>query len=162
MNEVVEALARLLAPILVFTAEEAWEHAGRKGSVHEQDFPAPDERFASREATGTVSQLIELREVIQTAIESQVQAKAFNKNNEAAVELTLPAGHALWDLLSDREFFTEFFIISDLELIEGEEITAKASKTTYSMCPRCRRYEPLSAETGLCSRCEEVMSNAAP
>ena len=162
MNEVVEALARLLAPILVFTAEEAWEHAGQKGSVHEQDFPVPDERFATREATGTVSQLLELREVIQTAIESQVQAKAFNKNNEAAVELTLPAGHALWDLLSDREFFTEFFIISDLNLIEGEEISAKAAKTTYSMCPRCRRYEPLGAETGLCSRCEEVMSSAAP
>ena len=168
MNNVVEALARLLAPILVFTAEEAWEHAGREGSVHEQDFPVPDDRFAGKEATTEVNQLLELREVIQNGIESQVQAKVFNKNNEAAVELTLPAGHGLSGLLGDREFATEFFIISDLKLAEGEGVSASASRTNHPMCPRCRRYEPPATEqsvegdgTGLCGRCEEVLSGAA-
>jgi isoleucyl-tRNA synthetase len=165
MNNVVDVLTRLLAPILVFTAEEAWEHAGREGSVHEQDFPVPDQRFAGREATGEVGQLLELREVIQNAIEPEVQAKVFNKNNEAAVELTLPSDHELRGLLGDRDFFTEFFIISDLKLVEGDRISAKARKTEYPMCPRCRRYEPLpstssSGGEGLCRRCEEVMSSA--
>ena len=167
MNNVVDALARLLAPILVFTAEEAWEHAGREGSVHEQDFPVPDERFSGKEATTEVNQLLELREVIQNAIESQVQAKVFNKNNEAAVELALPAGHGLCGLLGDREFATEFFILSDLKLAEGEGVSASASRTDHPMCPRCRRYEPPAAGqsveedgTGLCGRCEEVLSGA--
>ena len=161
MNSVVDVLTRLLAPILAFTAEEAWEHAGREGSVHEQDFPAPDERFDGREATDEVDKLLDLREVIQNAIEVEVQAKVFNKNNEAAVELTLPADHELRELLSDRDFFTEFFIISDLKLVEGDRISAKAKKTEYPMCPRCRRYEPPAAtgEEGLCRRCEEVMSS---
>lgn len=157
MNAVVEALAKLLAPILAYTAEEAWEHSGREGSVHEQDFPVPDERFAGREATGEVDQLLELRGIIQTSIETQVQAKAFNKNNEAAVELTLPAGHALRSQLEDRDFATEFFIISDLKLVEGPEVSATARKTEYLMCPRCRRYEPLEEESGLCARCGEVL-----
>lgn len=168
MNNVVEALTRLLAPILVFTAEEAWEHAGREGSVHEQDFPVADERFSGKEATMEVNQLLELREVIQNAIESQVQAKAFNKNNEAAVELALPAGHGLRGLLGGRAFATEFFIISDLKLVEGEGVSASASRTDHPMCPRCRRYEPPATvqsvegdATGLCGRCEEVLSGAA-
>lgn len=163
MNNVVEALTRLLAPILVYTAEEAWEHAGRRGSVHEQDFPVPDERFAGKEATEEVNQLLELREVIQNAIESQVQAKAFNKNNEASVELSLPAAHGLRGLLGDREFATEFFIISDLKLGENEEVSAEACRTEHPMCPRCRRYEPpATGESGdgaeLCIRCAEVLS----
>ena len=33
--EVFDSLVRLLAPIIAYTAEEAWEHAGREGSVHE-------------------------------------------------------------------------------------------------------------------------------
>ena len=173
MNNVVDALARLLAPILVFTAEEAWEHAGREGSVHEQDFPVPDERFSGKEATAEVSfgesedELPEANVVIQNAIESQVQAKVFNKNNEAAVELALPAGHGLCGLLGDREFATEFFILSDLKLAEGEGVSASASRTDHPMCPRCRRYEPPAAgqsveedRTGLCGRCEEVLSGA--
>tara|TARA_B100000963_G_scaffold284102_1_gene252835 strand:- start:356 stop:1357 length:1002 start_codon:yes stop_codon:yes gene_type:complete len=165
MNSVVDVLTRLLAPILAFTAEEAWEHAGREGSVHEQDFPVPDQRFDGREATDKVDKLIELREVIQNAIEPEVQAKLFNKNNEAAVELTLPAEHELRGLLNDRDFFTEFFIISDLELNEGDKISAKAKKTEHPMCPRCRRYEPLAStgapeKGGLCRRCEEVISSA--
>ena len=163
MNNVVEALTRLLAPILVYTAEEAWEHAGRGGSVHEQDFPVPDERFAGKEATEEVNQLLELREVIQNAIEAQVQAKAFNKNNEASVELSLPAAHGLRGLLGDREFATEFFIISDLKLGESEGVSAEACRTEHPMCPRCRRYEPpATGESGdgaeLCIRCAEVLS----
>ena len=33
MREIFEALTRLLAPILVFTAEEAWGYLGGGGSV---------------------------------------------------------------------------------------------------------------------------------
>jgi isoleucyl-tRNA synthetase len=160
MNEVFEALVKLLAPILAFTAEEAWEHAGREGSVHEQDFPTPDDRFEGREATRDVNQLIELRGVIQTAIEEQVQAKAFNKNNEAVVELVLPADHHARAHLSARDFATEFFILSDLNLSEGAEVAATAAKTSHPMCPRCRRYEP-AGDAGLCERCEGVLSTVA-
>lgn len=159
MNEVFEALVKLLAPILAYTAEEAWEHSGREGSVHEQDFPVADERFAGGEATAEVNQLLELRGVIQTAIEAQVQAKAFNKNNEAAVELTLSSDDGARVHLASRDFATEFFIISDLVLLDGAETVATAAKTSHSMCPRCRRYEPAVSDAGLCERCESVLSS---
>ncbi len=42
MHRVFDALCRLLAPLCPFTAEEAWNHAGRGTSVHLETFPEPD------------------------------------------------------------------------------------------------------------------------
>ena len=155
MHRVFDAIVRLAAPILAFTADEAWEHAGNEGSIHEQDFPTVDPEFAPGEAIEKVTGLLEIRAVIQTAIEEQVQAKAFNKNNEADVTLTLPSDHPCIDLLGDRDFVTEFFILSKLNVVNGNEISATAKATDHCMCPRCRRYEPLV--TDLCQRCSKVV-----
>lgn len=160
MFEVFSSITRLLAPILAFTADEAWEHAGfTTGCVHELDFPMPNPDFASGEATRQVDRLMEIRHHMQTAIEARVQAKDFQKNNEAAVTLTIPAGEAVADLLRDREFATEFFIIAELDVVDGAELTATVRKSGFAMCPRCRRYEPLLS-SGLCERCESVTSHS--
>lgn len=159
MHTVFSSLCRLLAPILAYTADEAWEHAGLPGSVHEQDFPEHNEAYGDKEASSRVNRLMELRAVIQRAIEAAVQAKEFNKNNEAKVILTLPTteNQDIVALLLDREFATEFFIISDLELqLNGEEVFCTAIKSPYEMCPRCRRYEPMVAGAELCERCASV------
>ncbi|WP_367870839.1 isoleucine--tRNA ligase [Luteolibacter sp. Populi] len=157
MYDVFSSLCRLLAPILAYTADEAWEHAPfTEGSVHEQDFPEPDPAFASGKATEQVNRLLEIRKVVQTAIEEQIQAKAFMKNNEAAVQLVVPAREPVYDLLRDRQFATEFFILADLDVSAGPALSAKASKTHHHMCPRCRRYEPLG-KSGVCTRCESVV-----
>jgi len=155
MHCVFDAVCRLMAPILAFTADEAWEHAGNEGSVHEQDFPEIDPGFGSGEATEQVDGLLELRTVIQTAIEKEVQAKTFNKNNEADVTVALPAEHPCRGLLADREFVTEFFILAELKVETGAELSASAKATVHPMCPRCRRYEPLV--TDVCQRCSEVV-----
>ena len=155
MHCVFDSICRLMAPILAFTADEAWEHAGNEGSVHEQDFPQLNPDFASGQATEQIDCLLELRTVIQTAIEKEVQAKTFNKNNEADVTVTLPADHPSRELLSDREFVTEFFILADLHLETGGDVSASAIATKHCMCPRCRRYEPLV--TDVCQRCNEVV-----
>ncbi len=43
MRTIFEALTKLLAPILAFTAEEAWSYLGRGKSVHLEEFPVADE-----------------------------------------------------------------------------------------------------------------------
>lgn len=155
MHRVFDSLCKLLAPILAFTADEAWEHAGNEGSVHEQDFPMVDSDFDTEESTAQVNGLLELRAVIQAAIEKEVQAKSFNKNNEADVTVTLPVDHEFRGLLKDRDFVTEFFILSELRLETGDELSVTAKATEHNMCPRCRRYEPLIST--VCQRCSEVV-----
>jgi isoleucyl-tRNA synthetase len=162
MHAIFEALCKLLAPILVFTADEAWEHAPfTTGSVHEQDFPVPDPAFAPGEATQTASRLFDIKYAIQTAIEGCVQAKEFNRNNEADVSLTVPESDvALLPLLNDRDFATEFFIIAGLKAKAGPVLHATARKSNHPLCPRCRRHEPVLA-SGLCQRCDGVCGGAA-
>jgi isoleucyl-tRNA synthetase len=161
MYDVFTALAKLLAPILAYTADEAWEHAPfTEGSVHEQDFPDADPAFAGGKATAKVNRLLEIRKVVQTAIEERIQAKEFSKNNEAAVTLVVPEKEAVYDLLRDRQFATEFFIIADLDVSAGPTLSAKAAKTKHKMCPRCRRYEPLG-KGGVCKRCESVVQTVS-
>jgi isoleucyl-tRNA synthetase len=159
MFAIFNAISRLLAPILAFTADEAWEHAPfTSGSVHEQDFPEPDSGFAPGEALKTANRLFEIKYAIQTAIESCVQAKEFTRNNEADVSLTIAeSDSALLPLLNDRDFATEFYIIAGLKAETGAVLHATARKTEHCLCPRCRKHEPL-VESGLCERCDEVCS----
>ena len=159
MYEIFSSITRLLAPILAYTADEAWEHAAfMEGSVHEQDFPTADPAFAPGQVSKDVDRLFQIKAVIQTAIEAKIQAKEFTRNNEAAISLTLPASDAhLLEKLSNRDFATEFFIIAELTVTEGTELAAAAAKTGLPLCPRCRKHEPL-VESGLCARCDEVVA----
>ncbi len=159
MYDIFSNLTRLLAPILAFTADEAWEHAPfTDGSVHEQDFPEPDPNFAGGGATAKVARLLEIRHDVQQAIEEQVKAKAFKKNNEAAVKLVVKEGETVYPLLSDEAFAKEFFIVAEFDVSAGPEFSVKVTKSEHPMCPRCRRYETLVAE--VCERCDGVVAKA--
>ncbi len=157
MREIFTSIAKLLAPILAFTADEAWEHAAfTENTIHEQDFPEVNPTFEPGNATKQVTRLFEIKYAIQTAIEGRIQAKEFTRNNEAEVALTIPAADApLFAMLNDREFATEFFIIAGLTVTVADELTATARKTDLPLCPRCRKHEPL-VDSGLCKRCDDV------
>src|SRR5262249_39774490 len=81
MHEIFGALCQLLAPILVFTAEESWRHSALGGSVHLQEFPHVDNR--GHEATDQVAELLRLRGVIGQAIEQARQQKLIGNALEA-------------------------------------------------------------------------------
>ncbi|MGJ8633564.1 MAG: isoleucine--tRNA ligase [Luteolibacter sp.] len=158
MHEIFSTITRLLAPVLAFTADEAWEHAPfTEGSIHEQDFPVANPDNAPSQVSKDVERLFQIKAAMQTAIEAKVQAKEFSRNNEAAIALTLPdSDRHLVEMLNDRDFATEFFIISELSVALGAELVANARKTLLPLCPRCRKHEPV-LESGLCQRCEDVV-----
>ncbi len=78
------------------------------------------------------------------------------------MDLTITDADAgLLPLLNDRDFATEFFIIAGLGASTGPELSATARKTGHTLCPRCRKHEPVTAG-GLCTRCEEVCGGPSP
>jgi len=158
MHRIFDALCRLLAPILVFTAEEAWGYLGGSGSVHVQTFPdeAPESR--NPEAHERIVQLLNLRGVIGQAVEAARQEKLIGNALEAAVTLT--CDEATIAAVSKEEL-EEFFILSDLTVQPGKEPAASISKTAYQKCARCWRHRPAvgqsAAHPDLCDRCEAVV-----
>ncbi len=87
MSEAFGSLSALLAPILAFTTDEAWEFAGRKDSVHLELFPQPGTR--DPEAEAAMDLLLKLRGVIAQAIEPARQQKLIGNALEANVTLRL-------------------------------------------------------------------------
>ena len=162
MAKVFDDLCHLLAPVLCYTADEAWEHAGHEaGAIHLDTFPQPDPAHAPGEASATVETLHSYRNVIQQAIEPLRQEKAIRANNEASVTLTLPEGAATPDeLLGSPEAVGEFFILSELTVELGDELAATAKKSVHPKCPRCWRLTPTEHQDGLCPRCEDALQTS--
>src|SRR6266516_1572776 len=161
MHEIFDALCRLLAPILAFTAEEAWRHSGVGASVHLEEFPQAQHR--GHEASEQVAELLKLRGVIGQAIERARQEKLIGNALEAAVVL-----YSNSDVTTkiSKEELEEFFILSDLTIRRADEASASVTKTAYEKCARCWRHRPAVGTSkehpDLCDRCESVVTNKLP
>src|ERR1041385_2275112 len=163
MHRIFDALCRLLAPILVFTAKESWGYLHGDESVHVASFP--DCRAGAPPAAATdavalqVEHLLKLRSVIGQAVEKARQEKRIGNALEASVTLTCDE-KTIADI--PKEELEEFFILSDLTLQPGKEPAASISKTPYQKCARCWRHRPSvgksAAHPDLCDRCEGVVA----
>jgi isoleucyl-tRNA synthetase len=172
MREVFDALCRLLAPILVFTAEEGWRYsaiasiadAGQPESptlattsIHVQDFPETQGR--GRKAIDQVAELLRLRGIIGQAIERARQERLIGNTLEARVVLNSDS-HVTENI--DKEELEEFFIVSDLTIHQSKEASVSVTKTPYAKCARCWRHRSTvgasKTHPDLCDRCESVVS----
>ncbi|MBU6179428.1 MAG: class I tRNA ligase family protein, partial [Verrucomicrobia bacterium] len=163
MHRVFEALVKLLAPVLSFTADEAWEHAGKTESVHLELFPEPESGYAGTAASDQIAQLSRLRDLAQVAIDAAVKADEFKKRECAAVVFHLPVDDPARAVLAESAGEAlEFLMVSSFTLSEAAgEPKAAVSVTNHAECPRCRR-SLLLVTSGLCQRCEEVVADHKP
>jgi isoleucyl-tRNA synthetase len=160
MAEILDALCRLLAPVLAFTAEEAWAYLGFGGSVHLQTFPEMPVRLVNALVNDQMDQLLKLRGVIGQALEKARQEKLIGNSLEARVILKCDQT-VIGEL--PREKLEEFFILSDLAIEQASEPSAMVEKTSFAKCGRCWRYREYvgksAAHPDLCDRCESVITS---
>jgi isoleucyl-tRNA synthetase len=164
------ALLRLLAPILSYTAEEAWGYtplpAGAPESVHLAEFPAPGEvtegiTEAQRAAFAKWDRLMEVREAVLKALEEARQAKVIGAPLEAKV--TLAGADAV-----TREYAAELpavFIVSEVELRGSAEFRVEVTRASGVKCERCWKYtHDVGADAGLptvCAACAGAVREMA-
>jgi isoleucyl-tRNA synthetase len=152
MYEILAALLKVMAPILSFTAEEAWGHLqemmqknmqGGMGcaeldleSVHLTGFPAVNNDYLNAELAGHWEKLLEVRDEALKALEIARHEKKIGNSLEAEVNLYL--SHNLYSLFSpfdpkntEQELAT-LFIVSSVALhnIENEEPPAESFFST--------------------------------
>jgi isoleucyl-tRNA synthetase len=160
MRRVFDGLCRMLAPILAFTADEAWEYAGHPTSVHVELFPAL-EGHRDEKLEATVDQWLQLRGTIAQSIEAARQQKLIGNALEASVTLEIADAELLAEAQQHAPELEEFFILSTLKLTAGSQTKASVEKNPHPRCARCWRHRQsvgLSAtHPDLCERCAEVV-----
>ncbi len=163
-----DGLARLLAPILPVTSEEMWRHlpGSREASVHLAEFPqaAALQQFRDDGLVARWSRLIEVRNVVNAALEVKRQDKTIGTSLGASVKVRA-GGETARLLESVRDDLPMLFIVSfaELETTGADEgpVEVTVQKADGDKCPRCwRTVTQTSADTGLCDRCTGAIREA--
>lgn len=160
-----DALIKVAAPILTFTAEEAYSFKNgaefSEDSVHLQDWPKIDAAYRDAEAYKAVEKILALREKVNEKLEKLRQDKTIGKSLEAEVDIQVKAGSEEAEVL--RKYagnLPEIFIVSAVKVAEGDSETpvVNAAKAEGHRCARCWRVLPDLPEDGICPRCKKAMS----
>jgi isoleucyl-tRNA synthetase len=183
--QIAEALVRLVAPILTFTADEVWEHLpqveGRPLSVHLALFPKPQEIF-SEDPSRLIEEwktLLQIRDLVLLDLEGERQAKRIGKSLEADLEIAAPGD--LFDLLQRHgDGLKELFNVSAVKVVRAEPklaVQGKAVGFKHSLlsavieiilspaagakCARCWNFMPQVSDYGIwknvCTRCQSAL-----
>ncbi len=160
----VTGLSRLLAPIIVFTADEAWEFVpGMGDSVHVEEFVASRVTLSAEDEKDW-KDLFDLRVRVLPELEKARQSKLIGKSLEAKVTLSGTA-----DQLSPARrhavIFRELLNVSQLQFgPDAADLRAEIAKADGTKCERCWHYESdVGSDTAhptICARCVEAVQPA--
>ncbi len=158
---------KLMAPILPFTTEEAWEampaYSGKSESVHLESFPEFTEKWLEDDMFQEWESLGGIREDVLKQLEKAREDKLIGNSLEAVVTIRAPQ--------ADRELLQKYrselpalFIVSAVELDEGggEEIEVDVERVSWQKCLRCWNYSDHVGTSDtypdFCRRCEDVVA----
>ena len=166
-------LTTWLAPVLVFTAEEAWcARFGEETSVHLQDFPDIPSAWRDEMLGERWAQIREIRRVITGALERARADGTIGAALQAAPVLHLPPEKTA---LLKTEEWAELAIVSALSLStapppdgaftlpEVPGIAVVFAAAPGEKCARCWRVLPEvgrnTAHPALCLRCSDAVAS---
>ncbi len=171
LNHVFEYLIRWLAPILVFTSEEAWrERHGQSDadtSVHLQDFLVPPEEWKDDELNKLFVEVRSARRVMTAALEIARRDRLVGSSLQAKVIVFDPKGFLP---VQRTDFWAEIAITSEVE-IRNEPIPEHAFCLAEvpigvhivvaegEKCERCWQIVKDLNEDKLCTRCRKVLGH---
>jgi isoleucyl-tRNA synthetase len=169
VHGIFNALSRIVAPILVFTSDEAWSYqTGRKGfadePIHMQSWPAIPTEWLEPGAADSVDAVVAIRAGVNEKLEALRQSGAIGKALDAAV--TLAGDSAEFKAVASLNgSLPEMFIVSKVTLSpeSGAPFAISArpcSELNLHRCPRCWRWVEKLFATPMgdtCPRCVEAL-----
>ncbi len=169
---IVDNISRLMAPILVFTANDVWEHIpGKEGNVHLSLFPEVVASELDDELADHWQKLRELRRLVTRAAEEARADKRIGHSLDARI--ILHVDNRWDDFLAPYAAELPFlFIVSQVEVVEGgggaegiftdESLSGVGVEVTPAQgkkCGRCWNYSTTVGENEVhpqaCARCVE-------
>lgn len=170
MNILFQHIVHWLAPVLSFTAEEAWQHyqSQTNESIHERTFPNAKTLWNRPDIDEKWQKIRSIRRVITNAIEQERLAKTIVSNLQSNVVLF--ATKEIASLLKNVDM-SEIVIISHFTLLIAQPqagavtlddvpgVGVVVTNASGTKCPRCWKIFEKVYESGLCSRCLNVIKN---
>jgi isoleucyl-tRNA synthetase len=154
-------LATWLAPVLAFTAEEAWTaRFGEEVSVHLQDFPDVPARWLDLEIGARFAAIREERRAVTISLEAMRKEGMIGSSLQAGVTLRMarddsPLTAAEW---------AEVLIVSEVRMVPpGEGLAAGTHLAPGAKCARCWKVLPEVGQQArhptLCARCADAVDS---
>lgn len=166
MYTILDCLVKLLAPMIVFTAEEIWK--SMKHTENEQvesvmlaDFPKANDMYDNEELDKKWDKILKLKDVVAKELENARAEKKIGHSLNAKV--TISARQAEYEFLKENEeLLRTVFIISDLEIMQADaELTISVEQAAGQKCERCWMYSETVGEDKenptICHRCSEAI-----
>jgi isoleucyl-tRNA synthetase len=172
MDLVFDRLIAWLAPICVFTSEEAWQERcpSEDGSIHLTQFPETPALWRDDALASRWQKVREVRRVVTGALEVERRDKRIGASLEAAPTVYIGAPELLsaYDGLDAAELFiTSGAVLSEgvapasAFRLEGEtsDVAVAPGAAEGAKCHRCWRILPevADSEAGLCGRCSDAV-----
>jgi len=179
----VDGLARMLAPLIPYTADEIYSHIpGRTGdSVHLLTLAPPDDRFVDGELEARWERLLAVRGEALKVLEAMRQASEIGAPLEAEIVVGLQNPDFAAMLKNYRDQLKDLFIVSDVKVLSNgaahdggieqnsenpfhrvaahlpdlPPISVIGRKAAGRKCPRCWKY--FEGEGELDERCRAVV-----
>ncbi|MDY6853473.1 MAG: isoleucine--tRNA ligase [Thermodesulfobacteriota bacterium] len=176
MYEILNAIVRLMAPILSFTSEEVWRHLPFDGdkteSIHLTEFPPMKKEYTDQNLEDRWNRLLKIRGEVFKALEIARQDKVIGHSLDALVEIF--ATEEILDFLKSYEHeLKSIFIVSKVNLLKMEEgraqytseeidgLKIKVNQAPGNKCERCWTYSKGIGDNeehpNICPRCSEVL-----
>ena len=165
---IAEALVRLVAPLLSFTADEIWQYmpamSNRLPSVHLELFPEPESLAATIDAElmSDWATLLLIRDEALKSLEEARKAKQIGKALDARLVLEVPA--TMGALLERyRGSLKELLNVSQVEVRTGPspQVIATTLPADGTKCERCWNYSVHVGEDWrwptVCERCSAAL-----
>jgi isoleucyl-tRNA synthetase len=165
LHQITHAMLRWMAPILSFTAEEAWAVFAKeqtRGSIFFETFSALPS--ANEALLAKWTRIREIRDVANKAIEDLRTAGQVGASLQATLTITAGADDAalLRALGADLKFVT---ITSAVSVVDGAELAVEVTPSTATKCERCWHYAndvgSHAEHPTLCGRCVGNLAEAA-
>ena len=163
LHRLVTGLCQMLAPILAFTADEAWEFVPGKptGSVHETVFKPTNFSTTESEQANWKS-LFELRNSVLPELERSRQAKTIGKALEAEIVISVAPKTNAEIAEKFQDDFRELVNVSQVKFKRGDVLpVCTVNKSDGQKCERCWRWEMDIGKNAehptICGRCVEAV-----
>ena len=162
--EILRTTLILMAPVLPFTTEEAWESLppfdGKEDSIHLECFPSLEGHWLNEEVGREMDRLIALREAVLKELEKAREEKLIGNSLEAQVHLSVPPPEQALVRKYEGDL-AALLIVSSVVSEPAPEFAVHVFRAPGAKCQRCWNYSLQVGQSRdypeLCRRCEDVV-----